>query len=59
MHASFGIKDKSTEVVREIAHTLFLPQGVEIELILALRAAVSKLQTDFQKLPYLGMKLGH
>ena len=29
-------------------YTLFHPRGVEIELILALRAAVSKIRVDFQ-----------
>ena len=43
---------------RSCIYTLFLPQGVEIELIVALWAAVSEVQANFQKLPYLGMKLG-
>ncbi len=34
--------------IPEAAHTLFLPQGFEIELIFALWAAVSEIQTDFQ-----------
>ncbi len=45
-----------------VAHThqctLFLPQGVEIELIFALWAAVSELRAVFQNWPYLGMKFG-
>ena len=34
-------------------------QGAEIELMFALRAAVSEILTIFLKLPYLGRKLGH
>ncbi len=47
--------------VRGVAHTLlFYPGGgVGIELMFILWAAVSEIQADFQKLPYLGMKLGH
>ncbi len=33
---------------RSCTYTLFLPQGVEIELIFTLRAAVSEIQADFQ-----------
>ena len=47
---------------RNCTYTLYplsTPKGVEIELVLALRAAVSEIWADFQKLPYLGMKLGH
>ncbi len=33
---------------RSCTRTLFLPQGVEIELIFALRAAVSKIRTNLQ-----------
>ena len=40
-------------------YTLFLPQGVKIELIFALRVAVFRNTGRFFKLPYLGMKLGH
>ena len=40
-------------------YIFFLPQVVRIELIFALRAAVSDIQANSQKLPYLGMKLGH
>ncbi len=34
--------------VSAVAHTLFLHQGVEIELIFALRAAVAEIWADFQ-----------
>ena len=44
---------------RSCRYTLFLTQGGEIELIFALRAAISEIRADFQKLPYLAMKLGH
>ncbi len=44
-------------MIRSLAHILFLPVGVEIELIFALWAAFSKIQA-FLKLSYLGMKLG-
>ena len=58
-----------TSKVPEVAHvhsfdpkgsklSLILLYGVEIELIFALRAAVSEIPR-FSKLPYLGMKLGH
>ncbi len=45
--------------VPEVAHILFLPQGVEIELTFALWAAISEIRADFQNCHiYLGMKLG-
>ncbi len=34
--------------IPEVAHTLFLSQGLEIELMFALRAAVSEILADFQ-----------
>ena len=40
-------------------YTLFLAYGGEIELIFALRAAVSEIRGRISKLPYLGMKLCH
>ncbi len=43
---------------RSCTYTLLLPQGGKIELIFALRAAVSKIRAIFFNLPYLGMKLG-
>ncbi len=56
---------------RRCTYTLFLPHGIEIEPIFALRAVVSEVWANFQnchiwewnlaifsKLPYLGMKLG-
>ncbi len=36
--------------------TLFLPQGIKIKLIFALRATVFEIRAGFSKLPYLGMK---
>ncbi len=42
---------------RSCRYTPFLTERVEIELIFALRAAVSEILADFVKLPYLGMKL--
>ena len=44
----------SGQSTRSCTYTLFL----EIELIFALRAAVSEIARQFSKLPYLGMKLG-
>ena len=44
---------------KSCTNTVFLPQRVEIEHILALRAVVSEIWDHFVKLPYLGMKLGH
>ncbi len=46
--AIFGHETWLLAKVPEVAHTPFLPQGVEIELIFALHAAVSELQADFQ-----------
>ena len=45
--------------VPEAAYTLFLPQGVETELIFTVRAVVSKIRADFQNCHILGMKLDH
>ncbi len=43
---------------KSYTYIVFLPQGAKIELIFTLQAAVSKIQADFRKLPYLGMNLG-
>ncbi len=41
--------------IPEVAHILSFPQGVKIEFILTLRAEVSEILADFQKLSYFGM----
>ena len=49
--AIFGHETWPLVKVPEVAHTLymlFLPQGVEIELIFALQAVVSEIQANFQ-----------
>ena len=43
---------------RSCTYTLFLPQGLEVKLIFALWAAVSKIRANYQNCPILGMKLG-
>ena len=53
--AIFGHKTWPLAKVPEVAHTY--PRRVEIEPIFTLRAAVSKIRTDFSKFPYLGMNL--
>ncbi len=45
--AIFGHETWQVAKVPEVAHTLLLPQGVEIELIFALQAAVSKIRANF------------
>ena len=50
--AIFGHETWSLTKDPEVTHTYFLPQGGKIELILAIQAAVSKIQADFQNLPY-------
>ena len=52
-------RDTGRYLTRSCTYTLFLPQGVEIELIFTLRAAVSEITSQFSKVPYLGTKLGH
>ncbi len=49
---------ESDQSSKSCTYTPFLPQGVEIEFIFALHAAVSEIRAIFSKLPYLGMKLG-
>ena len=44
---------------RSCTYTFFLSQGVDIDLIFTLWAAVSETKAYFQNYPYLGMKLGH
>ncbi len=45
-----------SKMSRSYTYTLFLPQGVEIEFIFALRATVSEIRADF---PNCCMKLGN
>ncbi len=61
LHANFGTKERRKHRGRSRScTTLFLPNGVEIELIFALRAAVSDILAGFfSTLPYLSIKLGH
>ncbi len=49
LHASFGIEErrKHKGCSRSCTYTLFLPYGVEIKLIFALRAAVSETLAEF------------
>ncbi len=47
--AVLGHETWSLAKVPEVAYTLFPPQGVKIELVLDLRAAVSEIWGDFQK----------
>ncbi len=44
----FGNETWPLAKIPEVAHTLFLPQGLEIELILALQTAMSEILADFQ-----------
>ncbi len=46
-----------SQISLHFALRLFLPQGVEIELIFALRAAVSEIQADFQNCHILAWNL--
>ncbi len=46
--AIFGHVTWQVAKVPEVAHTLFLHQGVEIKVIFALRAAVSEIWANFQ-----------
>ncbi len=51
LHASFGIKERRKHRAHSWASFYprdFLPHGLEIELIFALRAAVSEIRADFK-----------